>query len=220
MYIATALIKYDVGAWELIVTTLARGCGIATSAARAQRFGSRFHTFLTQRFDRRPSGARLHFASAMNLTGRGDGDDASTGASYLELAQVLMRHGAQTEVDLRQLWTRIVFNMCISNTDDHLRNHGFVLMPNRGWRLSEAFDLNPVPHGDGLTLNVSEADNAKDLQLALGVANIFRLGSADAQGIVQAVKAVVRQWPKLAAGLKLSAAAQARMAPAFALSAA
>ena len=207
----------DVGAWELVVTTLARGCGIAVSHARAQRFGSRFHTFLTQRFDRTPAGARLHFASAMTLTRRSDGDNASSGASYLELAEVLMRHGAQTDADLHELWTRIVFNMCVSNTDDHLRNHGFILVPNRGWRLSPAFDMNPVPQGDGLTLNVSEADNAKDLGLALQVSNVFRLDSDAARGKVERVQSMVRQWPKLAAGLGLSAAAQARMAPAFTL---
>lgn len=208
---------YDVGAWELVATTLARGCGIAVSPARAQRFGSRFHTFLTQRFDRTPAGTRLHFASALTLTGRSDGDNASSGASYLEVAEVLMRHGAQTDADLHELWTRIVFNMCVSNTDDHLRNHGFILVPHRGWRLSPAFDLNPDPHGTGLTLNVSEADNAKDLGLALEVSNVFRLDSHTARGIAERVQSVVRQWPKLAAGLRLSAAAQARMAPAFAL---
>ncbi len=209
--------EHDVGAWELVVATLARGCGIAAGPARAQRFGSRFHTFLTRRFDRTSTGTRLHFASAMTLTGRSDGDDASTGASYLELAEVLMRHGAQTDADLRELWTRIVFNMCVSNTDDHLRNHGFILVPNRGWRLSDAFDMNPVQHGDGLKLNVSEADNAKDLQLALNVAGIFRLETGEAREIIQRVQSVVQQWPKLAAGLKLPVAAQVRMAPAFAL---
>jgi serine/threonine-protein kinase HipA len=208
---------YDVGAWELVATTLARACGIAASPARAQRFGSSFHTFLTQRFDRTPEGTRLHFASAMTLTGRSDGDNASSGASYLELAEVLMRYGAQTDADLRELWTRIVFNMCVSNTDDHLRNHGFILVPNRGWRLSPTFDLNPVPQGDGLTLNVSEADNAKDLGLALQVSDVFRLDSDGARAVVEHVQSIVRQWPKLAAGLRLSAAAQARMAPAFAL---
>jgi serine/threonine-protein kinase HipA len=211
---------HDVGAWELVVTTLARGCGIAVAPARAQRFGSRFHTFLTQRFDRTPTGTRLHFASAMTLTGRNDGDDASTGASYLELAEVLMRHGAQTDADLRELWTRIVFNMCVSNTDDHLRNHGFILVPNRGWKLSPSFDLNPVPQGDGLTLNVSEADNAQDLELALQVSDVFRLDTDAARGIVGHVQSMVRQWPTLAARLRLSTAAQARMAPAFRLASA
>jgi hypothetical protein len=74
-----------------------------------------------------------------------------------------MNHGAQTDADLCELWSRIVFNMLVSNTDDHLRNHGFMLVPGKGWRLSEAFDMNPVPHAQGLKLNVSEADNLLDL---------------------------------------------------------
>jgi len=212
--------EHDVGSWELVVATLAQGCGITISPSRAQRFGSRFHTFLTRRFDRTDTGSRLHFASATTLTGHSDGDDASTGASYLELAKVLIEHGAQTDADLRQLWTRIVFNMCVSNTDDHLRNHGFILVPGRGWRLSEAFDMNPVPYGEELKLNVSESDNAKDLGLALEVADVFRVRAPDAAEIVRSVKSVVTRWPVLAARLKLSAASQAQMAPAFALSAA
>jgi serine/threonine-protein kinase HipA len=209
--------EFDVGAWEIIVYTLARGCGIRVANARAQKFGSKFHTYLTERFDRTPAGTRLHFASAMTLTGRADGDDASTGASYLELARVLIDHGAQTNVDLQELWTRIVFNMCVSNTDDHLRNHGFILEPNRGWVLSEAFDMNPVPNGGGLKLNVSEDDNAQDLGLALFVAPTFRVGNAQAHGIVDKVKKIVRQWPVLASNLKLSAQQQEQMGPAFAL---
>lgn len=209
--------SHDVGGWELVATTLARGCGIAVAPARAQRFASGFHTFLTQRFDRTTRGTRLHFASAMTLTGRSDGADAASGASYLELAEVVMRHGAHTDADLRELWTRIVFNICVSNIDDHLRNHGFMLVPRRGWRLAPAFDVNPVPFGDSLTLNVSEGDNAKDLQLALDVASLFRLKAVEAGDIVQRVQKTVRQWPRLAHGLGLSAEERERMAPAFAL---
>ena len=136
-------------------------------------FANPYHTFLVKRFDRTQTGRRLHFASAMTLTGHKDGDDASTGASYLEIARVLIDHGAQTDTDLHQLWSRIVFNLLVSNTDDHLRNHGFILVPGKGWRLSEAYDMNPVPESHGLKLNISEADNAMDLDLARSVAPIF-----------------------------------------------
>jgi serine/threonine-protein kinase HipA len=209
--------EFDVGAWEIIVHTLARACGIRVANARAQKFGSAFHTYLTERFDRTAAGARLHFASAMTLTGRTDGDDASTGASYLELARILIDHGAQTNIDLQELWTRIVFNMCVSNTDDHLRNHGFILAPNRGWVLSDAFDMNPVPSGGGLKLNVSEDDNAQDLGLVLSIAPTFRVSNANAHGLVDKVKKIVSQWSVLASNLKLSAQQQEQMAPAFAL---
>jgi serine/threonine-protein kinase HipA len=212
--------EHNVGAWELVVKTLAQACGLLVTPSMARSFASpapsRQHTFLVQRFDRSPQG-RLHFASAATLTGRQDGDDAATGASYLELARVLIDHGAQTQRDLNELWSRIVFNMLVSNADDHLRNHGFLWMPRKGWRLSPAYDMNPVPHAQSLKLNVSDADNALDLELARAVAPVFRLTRRVADEIISRSQAVVKQWPKLADGLKLRAAEKAQMAPAFRL---
>jgi serine/threonine-protein kinase HipA len=153
----------------------------------------------------------------MALTGHRDGDDASTGASYLEIARVLIDHGAQTRADLHELWSRIVFNMLVSNTDDHLRNHGFILAPGKGWRLSAPYDINPVPESHGLKLNVSEADNALDLDLARSVAPYFRVPARAAGEVIARSRAVVRQWPKIANGLKIAAREQARMATAFRL---
>ncbi len=128
-----------------------------------------------------------------------------------------MDHGAQTDADLRELWLRIVFNMLVSNTDDHLRNHGFILVPGKGWRLSPAYDMNPVPDGEGLKLNVSQADNALDLDLARSVAPYFRVPTQAANDIIARSQAVVRQWPKIADHLHLSAREQGRMAGAFRL---
>ena len=210
---------HNVGAWELVLHTLAGQCGIQVPASLARRFASPHHTFLVQRFDRTAAGGRLHFASAMTLTGRSDGDDASTGASYLELARVLIDHGAQTDADLRELWTRIVFNMLVSNTDDHLRNHGFILVPRRGWRLSEAYDMNPVSDSHGLRLNVSEADNAMDLELARTVAPYFRVPAAIADEIIERCSVIVAQWRTLADVLGIPAREQQRMESAFRLSA-
>lgn len=153
----------------------------------------------------------------MTLTGRQDDDDASTGASYLEIARVLIDHGAQTDIDLRELWSRIVFNMLVSNTDDHLRTHGFILVPGKGWRLSEAFDMNPAPDAHGLKLNVSEADNAVDLELARSVAPYFRVDKKTADEIIANGQTVVRQWPKIAAQLRIPPREQERMASAFRL---
>ncbi|KAB0545590.1 HipA domain-containing protein, partial [Pseudomonas palleroniana] len=169
---------HDVGGWEMVVNTLAQGCGLNVAEGRAQRYASDYHCFMVKRFDRTAKGGRLHFASAMTLTEHQDGDGHETGASYLEIAEVLVREGAAPDLDLRELWRRIVFNMLVSNTDDHLRNHGFLLQPGRGWRLSPAYDMNPVPGDTGLRLNVSEADNAMDLDLAMSVAGYFRV-SAD-----------------------------------------
>lgn len=207
---------HDVGAWELIVQTLAKGCGLRVPQSLGRKFASQQHTFLVSRFDRTPAG-RLHFASAMTLTGRQDGDDASAGASYLEIARVLIDHGANTVADLRELWSRIVFNMLVSNTDDHLRNHGFILEPGKGWRLSAAYDMNPAPGSPGLKLNVSEADNAIDLDLARSVAPYFRVSRKLANEIIANSQAVVRQWSKIADSLKIRVREQERMATAFRL---
>jgi serine/threonine-protein kinase HipA len=209
--------EHDVGAWELVVQTLARACGLRVPDSLARRFASPHHSFLVKRFDRTAAGRRLHFASAMTMTGRQDGDDASTGASYLELARVLVDHGAQPRDDLRELWARIVFNMLVSNADDYLRNHGFILVPGKGWRLSGAYDMNPLPHAQGLKLNVSEADNALDLELARSVAGYFRwpLHEADAQ--IERMRATVRQWRTIAERLQIPAGQQTLMAAAFRL---
>src|SRR3569833_1478399 len=183
----------------------------------AQHFANPHHTFLVRRFDRTEGGRRLHFASAMTLTGRQDGDDASGGASYLEIARVLVNHGSRTAADLRELWSRIVFNMLVSNADDHLRNHGFLLDPRKGWRLAPAYDMNPVPDAPGLKLNVSEADNALDLELALSVAPYFRIRKAQADDVIATFRGIVRQWPAIARRLRIPRGEQEALAPAFRL---
>ncbi|MBT2767658.1 HipA domain-containing protein [Stenotrophomonas sp. ISL-67] len=208
---------YDVGGWEMVVNALAVGCGLNVAAAEARKFASDHHCFMVRRFDRTDDGKRLHFASAMTMTGHVDGDDSSTGVSYLELAEVLIRHGSQTNADLRELWSRIVFNILVSNTDDHLRNHGFILVPGKGWRLSAAYDMNPVPIADGLKLNITEADNTLDLELAREVATYFRVGVDEGDEIIDEFQGIVRQWRTLARQLGLPAREQDRMADAFRL---
>lgn len=208
---------YDVGAWEMVAYTLAKACGLDVPNALIRRFGSAHHTFLVKRFDRTAQGRRRHFASAMNLTGHQDGDDASTGASYLEIARVLMTDGASTDADLRELWSRIVFNLLVSNTDDHLRNHGFLLEPERGWALSPAFDMNPVAHANGLKLNITEADNAMDLELARSVAHYFRVSVEQAEEIISNQIQVVAQWRTIADSLTIPAREQRQMEAAFRL---
>ena len=210
----------DMGAWELVVHTLARGCGLQVPDSLARRFANPHHTFLVKRFDRTHAERRLHFASAMTLTERQDGDDASSGASYLEIARALIDHGAQTNADLRELWSRIVFNLMVSNTDDHLRNHGFILVPGKGWRLSPAFDMNPVPNALGLKLNISQTDNAMDLDLARAVAPYFRVSARDADGIIDGCMTAVRQWRTIATRLRVPMRAQDAMAEAFRLASA
>lgn len=209
--------EHDVGAWEAVVNALAHACGLQVALGRAQRFANSHHCFLVKRFDRTSDSRRIHFASAMTLTGRKDGEDASTGVSYPEIADVLIRHGAQTERDLHELWSRIVFNVLVSNTDDHLRNHGFLWLPGRGWRLSPAYDMNPTPYEHGLKLNITETDNALDLDLARAIAHFFRINTTAAEEIISRQRGYICQWQKLAQRLNISLAEQNRMAPAFRL---
>lgn len=209
--------EYDVGGWEMVVNALAVGCELNVAAAEARKFASDHHCFMVRRFDRTDAGQRLHFASAMTLTRHQDGEDASTGVSYLELAEVLIRHGAQTQADLRELWSRIVFNILVSNTDDHLRNHGFILVPGKGWRLSEAYDMNPVSRADGLKLNITESDNALDLELAREVSDYFRLNLKQADEIIADFREVISQWRTIAQRLALPFREQEQMAEAFRL---
>ncbi len=201
----------DIGAWESVVHALAVRAGVQTAEALRRRFGSAHHTFLTRRFDRTSDGRRIHFASAMTMLERDDGDE---GASYLDLAQVLIRHGAHPDRDLEELWRRLVFFVCTSNVDDHLRNHGFLLEPH-GWSLAPAYDMNPVAAGDGLSLNLTETDNAQSLSLARDVAKHFRLSTTRADQIISGVVGAVRGWRAEAKRAGLSRAAQARMADAF-----
>jgi serine/threonine-protein kinase HipA len=125
-----------------------------------------------------------------------------------------MKQGAQPEADLEQLWRRIVFSICVSNADDHLRNHGFLLTP-QGWALSPAYDLNPDPYADGLKLNISEADNAQDLSLALEVADYFRVKGNRAHAIAEEVTAAVRPWRTAAQNMGISSDEIAQIEPAF-----
>jgi serine/threonine-protein kinase HipA len=205
---------YDLGAWEHLVHQLGQDAGILAAEAIVRTFNTQNHTFLTKRFDRAVNGRRLHFASAMTLLGRTDGDDESVGASYLEMAELLIRDGAHTNRDLEQLWRRIVFSICVSNADDHLRNHGFLLEP-AGWTLSPAYDINPVPYANGLALNISDVDNAQDLQLAREVAPYFRIKPPLANSIITDIVQAVKQWRSVASLLGISTREQERMNRAF-----
>lgn len=205
----------DKGAWEWVTHQLAKRCGITTAAARVQRFNGPGHTFLTQRFDRTVSGERIHFASAMTMLQRNDGDDAHVGASYLELAEFLIRYGARTALDLEQLWKRIVFNIRVHNTDDHLRNHGFLLGA-KGWQLSPAYDMNPEPQGRGLSLNIDAHSNALSMDLAMEVAPYFRVAPRKAKATIAAMDKVVGvNWALLAKQAGIGRAAIERMEGAF-----
>ncbi len=206
--------KGDIGAWEMVTYEMAVTARINMAECQARKFSNDHHTFLTKRFDRTGDGKRIHFTSAMTQLGYTDGADAVAGVSYLDLVEFITRHGASVADDLEELWRRIVFSICVSNTDDHLRNHGFILT-NSGWVLSPAFDINPVETGTGLKLNISEDDNALELDLAMEVHEYFRLNEASARAIIEEVKNAVRQWPVLANKYRIPRAEQELKAPAF-----
>lgn len=115
----------------------------------------------------------------------------------VKLAEFISENGANVDVDLHQLFRRIVFNICVSNTDDHLRNHGFILS-NSGWNLSPAYDINPNPFGRGLTLNITETSNDLDLDLVMEIYPFFRLKEMEAKRIINEVKSSVINWKKIA----------------------
>jgi len=203
----------DIGGWEQVANILAVKAGIIVAEGSARRFTKDHHTYLTKRFDR--SGPhRLHFASAMTLLGKTDGADAVAGVSYLDIAEFIMRHGAQPEKDLQELWKRVVFYMSISNSDDHLRNHGFLLTP-KGWKLAPAYDINPAPGAHGLSLNVSETSNDIDLELAREVAEKFRIREQQREQLINTIINAVSKWHTYASEIGISKNEIQQMEPAF-----
>lgn len=204
----------DVGGWQKVVHEMATKAGINMAEAQVEKFNSNEHTFLTKRFDRTSQGERIHFASAMTLLGYNDGTDPHDGASYLELAKFIMQYGSNVKQDLEELWKRIVFNICVTNTDDHLRNHGF-LLTKEGWILSPAYDVNPIETGTGLKLNINENDNSLDLDLAREVAPIYRLEKARSNTIIEKMIEIVGTWRELATKYKIPRSEQELMARAF-----
>lgn len=204
----------DIGGWEMVVHVLAVESGLSVADAMIKKYSNKYHTFLTKRFDRTTSKKRIHFASAMTMLGYTDGTDFHDGVSYLELAEFLVTNGANVNRDLEELWKRIVFSICVTNTDDHLRNHGFILT-DRGWTLSPAYDINPIENGTGLKLNISENDNSLDFDLALEVIEYFRLDEKKALNIIKQIKSVVSNWRSAANKYNISKTEQELMAKAF-----
>ena len=206
--------EQDVGAWEQVAHELAKACGLNVPDSKLERYSEAGSTYLVKRFDRIGM-RRIHFSSAMSLLGQSDG---ASDSSYLDLADFITKAGASPREDLAELWKRIVFSMAISNIDDHLRNHGF-LLTEKGWRLSPMYDVNPVPYGEMLSLNVSMDDSRIDLELAFDVASFFGLTRKEAESETLKVLTTIRkQWRYISGSCGLGREAQNKMAQAFALS--
>jgi len=203
----------DKGAWEYLAYLLAGQCGIEMAECRLEKVYGKHHTFFTKRFDRHGN-ERIHFTSAMTMTGNHEDLIRDRTPSYLEIAEVILHAGPNSMNDLHQLWRRIIFNMAISNTDDHLRNHGFLLLDDN-WRLSPAYDLNPSVDKTGLGLNIDMENNDLDIELAKNVGEYFNLGFGEMEKIIEEVKAGTENWQELASAIGISRNEQDRMSGAF-----
>lgn len=203
----------DKGAWEFLTYRLALDCGIEMAESKIEKITGPYHTFLTKRFDRE-DGQRIHFSSAMTMTGNTEESLKNVSPSYLDIVDVIENYGINVEENLHQLWRRLIFNIAVSNTDDHLRNHGFI-MNEKGWELSPAYDINPSVEKDGLALNIDADDNALDLDLAIGVGEYFRLGEDDMNQIIEEILSVISNWKHYAKKIGIAQKEQLIMEPAF-----
>ena len=209
---------YDIVRWEAVALSLAAAAGIDVPAWRLETVLDRA-TLLVQRFDRRDGertgSQRIPYLSAMSMLDAVDGE----GGSYVEIADALRMHGSQTKADLLELWRRMVFGVLISNTDDHLRNHGFLYRSTAGWCLSPAFDLNPVPTDLKpriLATPIGQyGDPTASLEWAFEVLESFNLELAEAETIVRDVSRAVSDWRVVAKQNGLRTAEVARMESAF-----
>lgn len=192
----------DAGAWEKVLHDLARLAGLDIPESRLERFSDHGSTFLVKRFDRTGAQDRIHFASEMTMLGKTDGSSAADGSSYLELVAWIRRNTADPTIDLEELWRRIAFSIAVSNTDDHLRNHGFIFSDS-GWSLSPMYDINPDPQGRGLSLNISETDNSLDFNLVLEQAQFFRVSSEKALSYLRKLNEVLENLVPIAASYGL-----------------
>lgn len=203
----------DKAAWEFLAYRLATAAGIHMADSKIEKISGQYHTFLTKRFDR-DAEKRIHFASAMTMTGNTEEIIKESAPSYLEIVEFIENYGVDVEANLHQLWRRIVFNIAISNTDDHLRNHGFILTE-KGWVLSPAYDLNPSIEKDGLSLNIDMDDNALNFDLAKSVGEYFRLSNTEMETILNEVLSVVKNWKTVAQEIGIKNAEIELMAGAF-----
>ena len=203
--------EWDVIRWEAVALTLARHAGITVPEHELHIIESR-PVLVVRRFDR-DTDARISFLSAMTMLQAKDGEDAS----YLEIGQALEEQSPDAGADLHELWRRIVFTILISNTDDHLRNHGFLRLSTAGWSLSPAFDLNPNPEGGAKQLTTAIDDNNTEASLAtaLEVAGLFRVSEAQARAIVAEVLAATERWRDVARATGLGGQQLERLESAF-----
>lgn len=188
---------YDVELWEHLCHLLARKAGIEVADTKVLKAIGPYHTLISRRFDRTADGRRIHFASAMTLLGLQDGNSAADGHGYLDLVDFIVQHCTAVESNLRELYRRVAFYICVGNSDDHFRNHGFLLTP-KGWTLSPAYDINPTLNSSQSLLISSVSNQAAFSQLR-AAAEDYLLTRETADAILAEVQAALVDWSTLAA---------------------
>ena len=194
--------EYNVGLWEHHSHLLAKEAGVIAAETNVISAGDKYHVLLSKRFDRTDDGRRKHFASAMTLLGLTDGCDAKTGNGYLDIVDFVLQNCCDVEDNLRQLYRRVAFNIAIGNSDDHFRNHGFLLTP-RGWTLSPAYDMNPTLN-DHQSLLINSNTSHADLSILLDSSDEYMIGKEEAQRIIKEVRDGVRRWKSIAIRLGIA----------------
>ena len=198
---------YDAALWEHFSHLLAKKAGIQVAETRVLGGLGKYHTLLSKRFDRNDEGKRIHFASSMSLLGLKDGDNAQGGYGYLDIVDFILQGCCDVENNLQELYRRVAFNICIGNSDDHFRNHGFLLTP-KGWTLSPAYDMNPT-NNEYQSLLINASSNKADIQVLLESCEDYMLNRKVAQGIIKDVQVAVSNWEVLARQLQIPQREQA-----------
>lgn len=182
---------YDIAQWEHFCHVMGQKAGIRVAETRTIP-GEKHHILLSKRFDRTDSGTRIHFASALTLLGLTDGDNASTGFGYPDIVDFIIGHGSDVEQDLDELYRRVAFNIIVGNSDDHFRNHGF-LLTRKGWKLSPAYDINPTLSAHQ-SLLINRTTDRADLEILLDSAGDYMLSDEKAREIIGQVKTAMKLW--------------------------
>ena len=193
---------YNTGLWEHFCHLLAIQVGIDAAVTQVISTNDKYHTLLSRRFDRTEDGERIHFASAMTLLGLDDGDNAATGHGYLDIVDFILQNCTNVEENLKELYRRVAFNICIGNSDDHFRNHGFLLTA-KGWTFSPAYDMNPTL-SEYQSLLINSSTNKADLNILLDACEEYMLSRKVAELIISEVIEVVKNWRVLATKLGIS----------------
>ena len=198
--------------WEAVALTLAKNCGLNTQEWTLENAGKK-QVIVMKRFDRIKE-KRIPFLSAMSMLNAIDNDFQTH--SYMDIADSIRQFGARPKEDLFELWKRIVFSILISNTDDHLRNHGFLYVNQKGWKLSPLYDVNPSNDNKNiLSTYITENDNSQSLDLALEVCEYFEVNKQNAEILIQKMKTVVKSWRTVAKGFGLASSEISKMESAF-----